>query len=509
MSGGFPQTCSSQSPLVAGITPDNDVEQQMDEALQMAAPGWISQESRADQNRSGNAGQTPANLSLTMARYAVGTSVGAIPPSVLERGRQIVMDELACAVFGQSRTAGQLAARYASASGGTGPCRILGTAARTTAPYAALANGTAGHADEVDGAHVVGGHPGATIVHAATAIAGQQHKAGADLLNAVILGYDVGNRLIGACGGVFGVKSRLHLHADFLHSIGAAVAASRLLGLAPEQHCHAMALATFQANGLCALFQERRHISKSFCNGQYASAGVSAALMAATGLEGCEDILGGQDGLLAAWGLAGSERMLTDGLGHEFAVMGANFKFINAGYPIHAAVEAAMGLITEHSIEAAEIDAVEVGMPTNALRVVDNRKMHNICLQDMLGAALVRGGLSLRQSPFPAILAEPAFQAMRSRIDLSPDSDLDREQPNGRGARVRILTRDGVSVERRLDWPKGHSANGGITWEDLSGKWKAALPEVDIDRVIATSQCLDQLDDVDELLRAFDPLADR
>ena len=45
-----------------------------------------------------------------------------------------------------------------------------------------------------------------------------------------------------------------------------------------------MALVTFQANGLIALFQERRHISKSFSNGQYAAAGVSAALMAASGL---------------------------------------------------------------------------------------------------------------------------------------------------------------------------------------------------------------------------------
>ena len=164
-----------------------------------------------------------------------------------------------------------------------------------------------------------------------------------------------------------------------------------------------------------------------------------------------------------------------------------------------------MGLVAEHSIEAAEIDSVEVGMPTNAMRVVDNRKMHNICLQDMLGAALVQGGLSLRQSPFPAILVDPAFEVMRSRIALGSDSDLDREQPDGRGARVRITTRDGTSVERRVDWPKGHSAGGGITWEDLSGKWKAALPEVDIDHVIASSRSLEQLDDVDELLRAFDP----
>jgi 2-methylcitrate dehydratase PrpD len=450
-------------------------------------------------------GNMTGNLSLAIARYAASTSADALPPEVLERGRQIIMDELACAAFGQTRTPGRLTARYATSTGGAGPCRVLGTGLRTTAPYAALANGTAGHADEVDGAHVVGGHPGATIVHAAAAVAELHQATGAELLNAVVLGYDIGNRLIRACGGVFGVKSRLHLHADFLHAVGAAVAASRLLGLAPEKHCHAMALATFQANGLCALFQERRHISKSFCNGQYASAGVSAALMAATGLEGCEDVLGATDGLLAAWGLEDGESALRDGLGSQFAVMDANFKFINAGYPIHAAVEAAMALVTEHSINAAEIAAVEVGMPSNALRVVDNRKMHNICLQDTLGAALIRGGLSLRESPFPAILGEPSFEAIRARIALAPDTELDREQPDGRGARVTITTCDGVTVARRVDWPKGHSARGTIAWEDLAGKWAEALPQVDVHGLIALSRSLEQLDSVEELLQTFDP----
>ncbi len=450
-------------------------------------------------------GSAAANLTLTVARYAASTSAAVLPPEVLERGRQIIMDELCCAAFGQTRTAGQLATRYVSTLGSEGQCRIIGTAARAAAPLAALANGTAGHADEVDGAHVVGGHPGATIVHACAAVAELQHATGADLLNAVVLGYDIGNRLIHACGGVFGVKSRLHTHADFLHAVGAAAAASRLLGLSPEKHCDAMALATFQANGLCALFEERRHISKSFCNGQYASAGVSAALMAAAGLEGCADVLGAKDGLLAAWGASGADQCLADGLGRDYAVMGANFKFFNAGYPIHAAVEAALGLVNDHAIAHGDIDSLDVGMAANAMRVVDNRTMHNICLQDMLSAALVCGGLGLRESPFPAILAEPAFTDLRARIVLHPDKELDADNPDGRGARVRITTRAGASYTRLVSWPKGHSAADAISWESLAAKWREALPETDIGRVTALARGLEQLDDTEELLRAFDP----
>ncbi|TCJ31402.1 MmgE/PrpD family protein [Parafrankia sp. BMG5.11] len=445
------------------------------------------------------------NLTRIVAEYAASTSIDALPADVRERGRLIVMDELACAVFGQTRTAGKLATGYAASMGGAGACRILGTEYRTTAPYAALANGTAGHADEVDGAHVVGGHPGATIVHAVAAIAEQRRATGGTLLNAVVLGYEIGNRLIRACGGVFGVKSRLHMHADFLHAIGATVAGCRILGLGPEAYGNAMALATFQANGLVALFQEQRHISKSFCNGQYAFAGVSAALMANAGLEGCEDVLGSENGLLAAWGLEDGASSLTDGLGHDYAVMGANFKFVNAGYPIHAAVEAAMTVIHDHRIQAAEIDTVEIGMPTNALRVVDNRAMHNICLQDMLGAAIVQDGLKLRESPFPLLLSDPGFQSMRRRIRLRSDAELDTEQPNGRGARVTFVMRDGSRLSRRVDQPKGHSAGDPIGWGDLRDKWVEALPTVDVDRLVRLSRTVEELDDVEELLRIFDP----
>jgi 2-methylcitrate dehydratase PrpD len=256
---------------------------------------------------------------------------------------------------------------------------------------------------------------------------------------------------------------------------------------------------TFQANGLIALFQERRHISKSFSNGQYAFAGVSAALMAAAGLEGCDDIIGAGDGVLDAWGIEDGAKLVTAALGQEYAVMGANFKFVNAGYPIHAAIEAAMSLAAEHKIDVGGLASVHVGMPANAMRVVDNRQMHNICMQDMVCAALLRGGLRLRESPFPAILDDPAFARMRARITLGVDPGLERDQPNGRGANVTIITADGSTFAQRVDHPRGHSLRGGVTWSDLSEKWHAALPNYEVGWMLILAQRLDELDDVREL----------
>jgi 2-methylcitrate dehydratase PrpD len=447
----------------------------------------------------------PENLTLKLAQYAAASSYASLPQEVAERARRVILDEVACACFGRRSLAGDLGARYAMQFGGPAEARIHATGQRVTATYAAMANGAAGHGEEVDGAHVVGGHPGASIVHAAVAMAERQRSTGADLINAVVLGYEIGTRIVEACGTLFSVKNRFGLNSDFLYTLGASAAACRLLGLAASGYGNALALSTFQSNALCAFYAEKRHISKSFCNGQFAFTGVSAALMAVAGLEGHEDILGASYGVLHAWGVEGGREALIRGLGHQFGIMGANFKALNAGYPIHAPVEATLTLVARNGIRLDTIESIDVGMPTQTMKVVDNRDMHNICLQDMLTAALVRGGLKLRESPFPDVLDDPAFRRLRPRVRLRGHEDLDRDQPDGRGAIVAITTADGTTATMRLDHPKGHSQRGGLTWDELTAKWQEGLPECDVVRMVDLARHLEDIEDVAEFLDAFTP----
>ncbi len=335
------------------------------------------------------------------------------------------------------------------------------------------------------------------------AMAERQHVRGAELVCGVALGYDVGTRIVSACGGKFVVRDSKNLTSDFFYALGSTAAAGRILKLDANQHCHALALATFQANGLNALYDEKRHISKSFCNGQFAFAGVSAALMAAIGLEGNEDIIGAPAGVLDAWANGAGQAAITKGLGTEFAIMGGNFKFFNAGYPIHTPVEAANLLVAEHAIRQESIQSVLVGMPENAMRVVDNREMHNICVQDMLAAALSTGGLKLRDEPFPAILSNPAYQRIRALIRVQVDPELQRVDPNGRGARVSITTKDGQQFTRRVDYPRGHSKRGEVSWNDLADKWQGSLVDCDVGKALSLAKRLEELDDIGELAAAF------
>ncbi|MFC9455455.1 MmgE/PrpD family protein [Streptomyces sp. NPDC056983] len=441
-----------------------------------------------------------STLTSTIGSYAAGTTLQDIPAVVVDRAKQVILDELACAHFGRRSIAGDLAARYATQLGGPQEARIYATGSRVAAPNAALANGAAGHGEEVDGAHVVGGHPGASIVHAAMAVAERQRSSGADLVTAVVLGYDIGTRVVQACGGLHHMKDRFGLNSDFLYALGCAVASGRLIGLDATRHCHAMALSTFASNALVAFYAEERHISKSLTNGQIAAAGVNGALMAAAGLEGHTDIVGAPYGVLHAWGADDGRDIVAADLGERYTIMGANFKFMNAGYPIHAPTEAVLALIAEHGIKTTEITSVDVGIPSHSMRVVNGRSMRNICLQDMLSAVIVRGGIGLRESPFPEVLSEPEFTRLQPLIKLRGHPDLDRDQPNGRGSIVTITTADGASVTRRVEHPNGHSERGGATWPDLRAKWQEGLPECDVDRLCETAQRLDELDEADELL---------
>ncbi len=446
-------------------------------------------------------GPTPTAI---IARYAARTRLELVPAIVLERARKVIFDEMACACFGRNSPGGALAAKYVAQYGGSGGTRIYGTSQRAPAAYAAMANGTAGHGDEVDGTHIVGGHPGASIVHTATAIVEQQRASGADLMNAVILGYDVGVRMVEACGGKFQVRDRKHLTSDFFYSLGCAAVAGRIIGLDPERIAHALALVTFQSNGLYALYSEKRHISKSFCNGQYAFAGISSALMAQTGLEGNEDILGSQDGFVDAWGDRSRIDDLTKGLGTDFKIMGANFKFYNAGQPIHTPLEASLTLVRQNRLAVDRIAAIEIGMPRNAMKVVDNREMHNISVQDMVAANLARGGLKLSEYPFPEILSDRAYRRLRAAIKVSVDPEIDREFPNGRGARVTIVMQDGTRHSQRIDNPRGHSLRGEPSWDDLLEKWQGTLPGIDVAKAWQLAQRLDRLDRAEDLFAAFD-----
>src|SRR6266702_8070891 len=118
-----------------------------------------------------------------LSDYALELRLEQLPPDVVRRAKDCLIDAIGAAVYGHEVAAGQAALRY-SADAAPGPCAILGTAQRVSAEAASFANGVLTHAAELDSLRQPGSgvHPGAVLVRAALAIAHVSGTSGTELL---------------------------------------------------------------------------------------------------------------------------------------------------------------------------------------------------------------------------------------------------------------------------------------------------------------------------------------
>jgi hypothetical protein len=84
------------------------------------------------------------------------------------------------------------------------------------------------------------------------------------------------------------------------------------------------------------------------------------------------------------------------------------------------------------------------------------------------------------------------------------DAELDRIQPNGRGAKVFITTKSGERHGEMIEHPRGHALRGGVDWPSLYEKWDDLLPrrlgDAGYRNFQAACRSLDGIDDLTELM---------
>lgn len=439
------------------------------------------------------------SITQKVTAYSGLTDINKLPAEVIDQTKKIIFDELACAYVGRELVSGKLIADFVKRFGASPDVTVLGTKERAPVALAALANGTAGHANEIDGAHITDGHPGAVTVHACLAVAEKMNATGGALINAVVLGYDIGTRIVEANGGAFALRKNHSVHSDHLHAFGAAIACGRLLGLDNERLAYAAALAAGHAGGLAIVFEERRHITKALSTGQAAFAGATAAEMAAMGFEGHDALFDSGYGPLT-WNTSGVRADIFDDLGIEYAVTGANFKFYSAGYPIHAPAEAAIDISATENLTYGDVDRIDVYTSTANVDVVSNREMPSICLEHMVALAFINRSLSFEVAHSTNAMEAAEVFELRRRIFSHADPQFDNQKPRSRGARVVVTARNGAIYERFVRYPRGYALRGPVDWEDLREKWDDMLcRRMGADRYRSFYDLIQKLDRCDDV----------
>src|SRR5262249_8976719 len=233
-------------------------------------------------------------LMQELSAYIAGALKRKLPDEVVERAKIHIVDTFAAILSGSRLLPGKRIHAYVKPLGGTRDAGVIGTRHVTTVLNAALANGTCGHADETDDTHPpTRTHPGTSVLPAALAIAEKQQRSGKDLLRAVGPACDLCARTLTALDPRKFVPTGRHAGATG-QVFGAAAAAAALLRLDARKVRYALAYTFEQTAGVTTMFRDTEHIEKAYAmGGMPAHNGVQAALMAASGFTGVEDIYSG------------------------------------------------------------------------------------------------------------------------------------------------------------------------------------------------------------------------
>ena len=444
--------------------------------------------------------------------------VDAAPPAPGRvRATAAVLDTVGVTLAGVSEPAARIVQQVVAqggagaASDGGDACRVLGTRTRASATDAALANGTAAHALDYDDMCFVSlAHPSAPLVAAALAAAELAHASGRVLLDAYIVGFEVEARL-GRLMNPRHYQRGWHCTST-LGTIGAAAAASRVLGLDRAAASHALAIAASEASGLKENFGT---MVKPLHAGLAARNGVLAALLAKNGLTASGQALDGPQGFLAAMD---SERTA---LADASADLGVRWEILDTGitvklYPscagTHPTLDTILDLRQREGFTAEDVERIDIQVDSITPTVLIYERPASgleakFSMPFCAAAAVVYGRVGIDTFE-AASLNDVRVMRLMPRIAMRVDPSLDASGPPLTQARVAIQLRGGRTVSQAANGARGYPERPASAAE-LGAKFMAcarrALPDAAARSALAMLREIDTLDDIRSLTDVLQP----
>lgn len=370
-----------------------------------------------------------------LAAFVAQTAADALPEAVVAKARRHVLDTFGAALAGTSAVETH-SARALTGAAAHGGASLWGTRRTAGARDAAFVNGIAAHALELDDS---GGcdHSGAVVlpaVLAALSCAGRP-VTGRECVAAIVLGYDVGRRVLEAAGG-YAVHNGAGWHSTLSCGVfGAAAASARVLGLDAARTRDALGHAASFSGGLWSFIHDGSQ-TKRLHAGRAAEGGVLAALLAREGISGparvFDDVWGGFFNTFAA-----RSRMpdaLTDGLGVHWKLMRCSIKPHASCRSAHAAVDAALQLADGRKLDAGEIERVVVRASAFVARMCGGRDLSTLSSAQMSLPYAVAAALAFGDTGIGVYRdhrrTDPRVAALLARIEVDVDPALgDLDEP--------------------------------------------------------------------------------
>lgn len=292
-------------------------------------------------------------------------------------------------------------------------------------------------------------HPGPVVVPVLALLARQRRYSAAQVLDAVVRGYETLIRI----GRAAGRNHYFHWHSTATAgTFGAAAAAADLLGLDERQAVWALGNAGTQAAGLwqCRL---EPVMSKQLHTAHAAWAGLTSASLASAGFSGAASILEGPRGFFPAMCPNADAWLVLEPCDH-WLIEETSFKPWPACRHTHPTIDCVLALRRELGDRPLPFVAARVETFGDAVSICDqpaprSRVEAKFSLQYCVAAAAELGPLAPEHFD-AAFVDRPDLRRAAQSVSIGVDRDIEGAYPRHYGARVVLQLADGREISHHV-----------------------------------------------------------
>jgi 2-methylcitrate dehydratase PrpD len=388
----------------------------------------------------------PEDLTSRLIDLVRDIDFAALPGDVQRHARHSLADTLGVQALGSVTEPAAMLRRVVLNPLAEGATVIGPEPVRTDPLSAAMINALAGHIRDFDDAGA-GGHVSAIIVPVTLALAEIGDASGADVLSAMVSGYETAyriNRLLTMSHYYLGFHS-----SGTVGTFGGAAAACRMLGLPPQQWAMAFGIAGSLAAGLIANFGS---MTKPLHTANAARAGILAARLAQEGFTGSPQVLEHKLGFVRTHTPKADPAAALAPLGQPWALSSMMYKFNASCTGTHSGGDGTRALLREHNLTAEDVAGMTLRVPKIQTEVANIQwpqtvEQAKFSIRFVAAAGLL--GINTAEA-FPADdsqIADPAVQAAIGQIEVLP---LDGVNHGGR-TDIEMRLKNGQTVAGSFD----------------------------------------------------------
>ena len=383
---------------------------------------------------------------LDLAPRVVETKLEDISTEAIERAKELLIQFVGTCISGSQTLPGKIMSKYVRDMEARAESTVIGCQLKTVAPYAAFANATLCHCDELEDVGMRGAFAATHLLAVALALGEKLGASGKDVLEGYILGHEIQGRVSIAC-----LPASIKRVSPFKYGfLGCAGVAGKMMKLDADGVAMAIAMAASQAGGLAPTSGTMSHYL-DFRSA--ARSGIEAALLVKEGITARKDILEGEHCFLDEMVGPGDYDLeaMTAEWGKHFQCTAVSIKKYPACYLSHRALDNLLDLMEQNDIAYEDIESVQLDtglLPVQWMRFDEpaNIDEARFSFKHVLGTAILKQEVWL-DSFTEAAVNDPKLREAYKKVKVV----LHPEWPTGRtalGTTVAIELWNGKVISR-------------------------------------------------------------